>query len=491
MTDYGTAAMSREEQDKVMSQAYWDFWNPDIQATIDQNIEKYRKADGAFTIKDLPEGTEVNVEQISHEFIFGAHIFNFDQLGSDKCNSRYKELYGTLFNSATIPFYWKTFEPVEGKPRFEGEYQDTAEYWNACSDPKNEPHWRRPASDPVVKFCESKGIRLHGHTLIWGNQGWHQPDWMTAKIPEEFRTEERYHRMSPSNYDMSTFYDKHTPSEVADMLPEYTRELNKKMAKRIKDAADRYGDRIHSWDIVNESATDFEQGRMIAGEDICLSHYALMPGDYDYCSLKLAESAFPASVKLNINDYIMRQCYPDQVNRLLERGCKIDIMGAQMHLFNPQKCRDIAEGGPEQNPEYVMECMDRLSQANLPIHLSEITITSPGDDLEAQAIQAVIARNYYRLWFSTKNMMGITWWNVVDDCGAPGESSVSGLFFRDMEPKLSYYALNDLIHNEWKTKTKVKANKDGVVRFRGFRGNYRLSWSATSGKEESTIVELN
>ena len=61
------------------------------------------------------------------------------------------------------------------------------------------------------------------------------------------------------------------------------------------------------------------------------------------------------------------------------------------------------------------------------LHLSEITITSPGNDTKGQQIQAVIAQNLYRLWFSCKNMMGITWWNIVDDCGAPGEPSVSGL----------------------------------------------------------------
>lgn len=491
MKDYGKAAMSREEQDRTMSQAYWDLWNPEVQAKIDQDIEQHRKADGAFTMADLPDGAEVKVEQLSHAFIFGAHIFNFDQLGSDDVNARYKELYGTLFNSATIPFYWKTFELEEGKPRFEGEVQDTAAYWNACAEPKNEAHWRRPATDPVVEFCEGKGVRLHGHTLTWGNQGWHHPEWLTAKIPEEYRNEERYRRKSPSDYDMAAFYDHYTAAQIEEMLPDYARELNEQMAKRIKDVALRYQDRLHGWDIVNESATDFEQGRLVAGDAICKSHYGLMPGDYDYSSFKVAEGVFPHSVQLNINDYLLRQCYPDQVNSLLERGCKIDIMGSQMHLFDPQKCRDIAEGGLEQCPDAIWEDMERISQAQLPLHLSEITITSPGDDLEGQAIQAVIARNLYRLWFSIERMMGVTWWNVVDDCGAPGESSVSGLFLRNMEPKLAYHALNDLINKEWQTHTQVKADKDGVVRFRGFRGRYRLSWVSSSGKEESTCVELN
>ena len=87
-------------------------------------------------------------------------------------------------------------------------------------------------------------------------------------------------------------------------------------------------------------------------------------------------------------------------------------------------------------------------------------------------------------------MMGITWWNVVDDCGAPGEPSVSGLFSRNMEPKPVYFVLDDLINREWKTRTCVKAGKDGSVEFRGFRGTYKLSWQDKDGREHSAEVEL-
>ncbi len=490
MIDYGKPSMSVEEQNREMSAAYWELWNPEVQERIDRDIEENRKADGAFVLAGVAQGTEVRVEQLSHAFVFGAHIFNFDQLGSDECNARYKDLYGSLFNSATIAFYWKKFELEEGKPRFEAEFRDTAAYWNSAPDPKTEVHWRRPATDPVVEFCESKGIRLHGHTLVWGNQHWQHPEWMTAKIPEDYRAGQRYEQ-NGSFRDMDKFFGRFSPKEIEAMLPDYTRELNQQLAKRIIDIGLRYKGRLHSWDIVNESAWDFELGLLKAGEAICKSRYGLMPGDYDYRSFKIAESVFPEQVKLNINDYNMNQSYPDQVNRLLERNCKIDIMGAQMHLFDPKICLDIAAGDSRQCPNDVWETMARIGQAGLPIHLSEITITSPGDDLRGQAIQAVIARNLYRLWFSIKDMMGITWWNVVDDCGAPGEPSVSGLFLRNMEPKLAYHALNELINQEWKTTATVKAAAGGKVEFRGFLGRYRLTWTDAAGQEKSASVQLD
>ena len=108
-------------------------------------------------------------------------------------------------------------------------------------------------------------------------------------------------------------------------------------------------------------------------------------------------------------------------------------------------------------------------------------------------VQAIIMRNLYRAWFSVEKMNGITWWNVVDDCGAPGEPSISGLFTRDMRPKTAYFAMDDLVNREWRTNTKVKAEGEGErrkVKFRGFRGKYRLSWKGADGQQVVKLVEV-
>lgn len=104
-------------------------------------------------------------------------------------------------------------------------------------------------------------------------------------------------------------------------------------------------------------------------------------------------------------------------------------------------------------------------------------------------VQAIIMWNLYRAWFSVENMTGITWWNVVDNCGAPGEPSISGLFTRDMRPKTVYYAMNELINRQWRTHLTVKA-ENGKVNFRGFRGKYRLTWKTPDGETMSKIATL-
>lgn len=459
----------------VMSAAYWQLWNPRVQARIDSAIEHNRKADAVVKIPGIAQGTTVRVEQLTHAFYFGANIFNFNQLGTRERNERYKELFGTLFNSATVPFYWKTFEMQPNRLRFREEYWDTEDYWNNVDSPKTQPHWRRPAPDPIVSYLERRGVRIHGHNMIWGNNRWQRPDWLFDVYcpPAEKEAIEKLGGLAA--------FGKLSPEQMEAAAPGFAGQLKILFKKRVVELSRHYGDRIPSWDIVNESAHDY-RGRVITGNAYYdHSVYGVMPGDYVYDAFKTAAMNLPASVKLNINDYANDQNYANQAKDLMAHGCKIDIMGSQMHLFKPQQCLDIAAGKAIQTPGQVWHQMEVLAQAGLPIHVSEITITAPGDDARGRAIQAVIAYNLYRLWFSIKPLMGITWWNVVDDCGAPGEPTTSGIFTRDMQPKPSYFALRELINHDWTTKKTVKAEKGGEVRFRGFKGDYLVSWTDDRG----------
>jgi GH35 family endo-1,4-beta-xylanase len=426
----------------MMSEAYREFWNPELQAQIDRDIDRNRKADAVCHLNNVPSGTKVQVQQLDHDFQFGAQIFNFDQLGSNELNRKYKELFGTLFNSATIAFYWKTFEPEPGQPRYQASEEDSESYWNGRKEPWKDFRWRRPSPEKVIEFCEAKGIHMHGHPLIWGMTTWNHPAWISKD-------------------------------------PQKVDEMERLFKKRITEIGQYYRGRIPSWDIVNESVDpDPEKPR-----------YGVIPDDYTFKSFKLAEREFPSSVRFNINDS-WRPVYPPFIRGLLARGAKIDIVGLQMHLFNSQSCLDVAEGkavfpnNTSWKPQDVINYLETLDSLGRPIHLSEITIPAPGTEPKDNDIQAVITRNMYRLWFSWPSIYRITWWNVVDDCGASGEPMTSGLFTRNMEPKSSFYALDNLLNHEWKTNLTVTADKTGSVTFRGFKGRYRMSWKDQSGEEQ-------
>jgi GH35 family endo-1,4-beta-xylanase len=401
------------QQDDVMSEAYRKIWNVDVQAKIDRNIEQYRKADTTIALGDIRPGTEVLVEQISHTFLFGGNIFLFGHFDTPAKNKKYEDTYGALFNAATVPFYWKTLEPVQGKPRYEA--GSPFEY-------------RRPATDPVVAFCESKNINMNGHAIIYGMRRWGHPEWM----------------------------------------PEDRKAMEKCFEAHIKELAIRYQGSIQRWDVVNEPTDQANRG--------------IMPDDYTYKSFLWAKKYFPDVVSLNINDSDMHwemnlyRRYLEIVRNLIDRGINIDQVDLQMHIFNPDESRKIAAGADILTPGKIYERLNCMSDAGRPIHVSEVTVSAPDETATGRAIQAEIARNLYRLWFSYPSVMGITWWNVVDGGAAPGEPSFSGIYDKALNPKQVYQTLDNLINREWKTTLTVKAGKDGSIKFRGFKGKYRISW---------------
>lgn len=513
----GSAAFAEFKVDRsVMSEAYWKIWNDQAQAKIDADIEKYRKADASFEIA-VPDGTEVTVEQKTHSFFFGAHIFNFGQLGKKEWNDRYKDLYGTLFNSATVAFYWRTLEMYPYAPRFEERYEETENFWNNCAHPKDQPHWRRPAVDPVISFLRTRGVRIHGHPLVWGNNAWHTPTWLWDDFcPESEKVAlQRAAGVAIPSRDVTQpictkdmkndpgerrwagawkkIYERLSEEEIAALVPTYIKALETFYERRIREIGERYGSRVDSWDVVNESATDYNHfGRKaVRGKAFDKSWYGPMPADYAYKAFMWSQKYLPKSAWLNINDYNMSEAFFQQAKDLAANGARIDVVGSQMHLFNPAESVNIAKGeGPAHlRPEGIEARFRTLAQANRPIHLSEITITAPDNSRRGQMVQAIITRNLYRAWFAVEKMNGITWWNVVDDCATVGEPSISGLFTRDMRPKTAYHALNDLIHREWKTKTTAKA-QSGKVSFRGFRGRYHLSWKNADGSSGFKSVDV-
>ena len=486
--------MEFSDQKQMMSQHYWDLWNADEQARIDEDIERNRKADANLLLGADAAGAKVTVRQKKSGFFFGAHIFNFNQLGSHELNEKYRALYGDIFNAATVAFYWDPFEPVEGKMRFVESEGDDESFWNGCKAPKRERFWRRPCTDPVIDFCTSKGLRVHAHPMVWTNRTWHYPKWLMAKLPKEILLDLVSMEREGGNVRQKT------PEEVAKLAPGFVDAFRDALEKRIASIAGRYGSKIDSVDVVNESAGDFGSSRFGGARGalnpelpICMADYqypTFMPPAFDILAFDLCTKYFPASTKLNINDYDMSARYRDQTRNLLSRGKKIDLQGLQMHLFNPEQCARIAAGVSDEQAPWAVRKNLVTVDAGLPQVMSELTITSAGEGLRGEAIQSVIAHNLYRLWFSRPQMQGITWWNSVDECGAPGEPSISGVCRRDLSPKLVYHTLKHLVNEAWRTSLTSTAGEGGALSFRGFKGTYAIEWEDAEGKHKRSF-DLN
>lgn len=457
MTIACTAAIAAVAGEAV-PEAYRRQWNDRINADIDARIEKYRKADSQ--VFGFAPGDRVKVEQITHAFQFGSHIFNLNQLGNDEWNRLYEATFTNLWNAATIPFYWTNMEPEQGQIRYAGGPRDTKEFWNSVSamSPKEKyerfTEYRRIAPDAALEFCERHGISPHGHVMIYPPFG---PGWVTNGV------------------------------DKAGIAARY--EL------RIRQLGDRYGDRIPQWDVVNESV---DRSCTMAGpihDKVCWRRKNLLvPDDYTYRCHVWAAEAFPERVKLVINDS-WREIYVPFTRQMIERGAKVDVVGIQMHIFRAKQAKDIGEGKPciangtSWAPEDQIEMLKKLDTLGRPLHLSEITIPAVDDSPAEQEKQARLVRDNYRLWFSWPSIYRITFWNIVDYT-YHRESLSSGLFTKDMKKKAAYHMLDRLINREWRTRLEAVADGQGRISFRGFRGRYRLSWKDSSGTEKTRVVEV-
>ena len=513
-----TTSTSCQIDRSVMSDRYWEIWNDAEQTRIDADIEKNRKAGGTFAVT-AADGAEVNVEQIENEFRFGAHIFNYNQLGSHEYNERYKAMYGRggLFNQGTVSFYWIDHEQSPGAFRFGGGPEDAERYWNSMplAERLKDRNWRRPAPGPVIDFLRAKGLSVHGHCVIWGNgKPYWIYDWFCPErekmVADELgipRHSEHYGwEPTGRNVEMGYMgkwceawrlaYCMADERAIAASMPAFTREMRRIFRKRVFDVAAAYGGCADSWDIVNESAVDWVRYRSSKTDmPVWFSNWGLMPGDYPLNAFLDAKEAFPASAKLAINDFKIDGDYVKQAKGIVDAGGKIDIMGLQMHIFNTNDSMRLSKGYEGVrwigSPRKIRETLDVVAGLGRPLHISEVTIAAPGTDVRSREIQAILARNIYRAWFSHPSVMGITWWNTVDGAGVAGEPLVSGLYTDKMEKKPVYHALDRLINGEWTTHTVAKA-RDGVASFRGFKGKYRLSWKCRDcGKTHERIVMLS
>ncbi|WP_157836964.1 endo-1,4-beta-xylanase [Geminisphaera colitermitum] len=424
-----------------ISDAYRALWtDPELNARIDSDIERNRKTNVTLRVTDASgkpvPGARVECVQTASALHFGANIFMLDGYPTPELNARYEEAFLGLFNAATVPFYWRGLEVERGHPRYAAD---------------SVPVSRRPPPDRVVAFCEQHGLRMHGHPLVWDFFKWSAPDWLSRD-----------------------------PARAGDNA--------RLWRERVREIGARYNGRIKRWDGLNESLCSMGPTGRVATGGSCV-----MPVNYERMAFEWAADVFSPGTRLDINEVtgvwmpegnVGLNKYQAQIRQLLNEGTPIGGIGLQFHHFNDEDFYEIVAGG-RFTPRQLLHALDTLAPFGLPLHVSEITLTAPGNDASGQAAQAEVARNFYRLWFSHPSVDSITWWNVPDGGAAPGEDRVfSGLLNRDLTPKPAYDVLKNLLHNEWRTESGGATDADGRHGFRGFAGTYRVTVS--HGGEMST-----
>ncbi len=396
-----------------------------LKKRIDDGIEENRKGQIKVVVKDQHgnpiSAVKVNAVQKTHEFLYGANLFMLDELESEEKNRTYREQFPKVFNQATLPFYWKDLEPEEGKPRYT---VDSSKIY------------RRPVPDLCLEYCYEKGIAPKEHCLTYFS--WH-PDWVDKNSIEDTK---------------------------------------KKLEKRYRELSERYSDKIHCWEVINELLCSYQpenQGHAFFKDDEVLEWNFALAEKY-FPNNELVVNEAPFVWHREHYDY-NRSPYYSMIERALMKGARIDAIGLQFHVFSKAWEKDMYD------PELLLEIMDLYARFGLPLQITEITIPAYSGNAEDEKLQADLLEQLYTVWFSHKSVEMITYWNFVDGYAAwapqgdmtKGENVFYGGLMRfDLSPKPAFERLCYLFNENWHTEEAVTSNKDGEVAFRGFYGKYDI-----------------
>ena len=419
--------MTFQEKRELYMRKYYDN-KEEIDSRIKNGIEKNRKGKKTLYFKDDSGAPlafcKVNIKQKTHDFKYGANIFMLDEFERGEDNEQYRRLFKEYFNLATIPFYWNTLEPEEGKSRFS----------------KDSPKiYRRPAPDLCMEYCEQNNIAPKLHCL---------------------------------------YYDKFTPDWCAFESEE---KLLLKLEKRFADIAQRYSGRMFEFEVTNELFITKERKTALAYKKGIVNECFRLARKY-FPNDKLTINEANQIPEIARQDYYSP--YFLQCESLLKQGVSIDRIGLQNHLFVGASSRteesyyaQIRERAYWNDPFMYYKALDIMAELGKPLELTEVTVPTFGTSIEDEELQAEILRLWISIWFSHPAVDAFVYWNTIDDYAyaAPGwdeNKCHGGLFHHDLTPKRAAIEFKKLFSQEWHTECELMTDAEGRIDFRGFYGDY-------------------
>ena len=362
----------------------------------------------------------VQVDQISHAFLFGCGAFDAvalskleQETGKEAAEKRERvksilDKWLKLFNYGTLPFYWGRYEPEEGQTA----YRETM---------------------AAARFLQSRGVRVKGHPLCWH----------TVCAPW--------------------------------LLKFDNAEILRRQLSRIRREVTTYRGVVDMWDVINEvvimpvfdkydnAVTRIckDRGRLALVRDV----------------FEAARESNPDAVLL-INDFDTSPAYEELLSELLDAGIPIGAVGIQSHqhqgYWGMEKLQSVLErfsrfGLPlhfTENtlisgtlmPEYIVDLNDW--------QVEEWPSTPEGEARQAREMEEMVSA-----LFAHPRVEAITTWDFTDGgwLKAP-----SGLVRMDGSEKPVYQTLHGLIHGTWETHESLMTDEEGNLSFTGFKGKYRI-----------------
>jgi len=129
-------------------------------------IEAHRKGDVTVevTVGGRPVAdARVEIRQVRHAFLFGCNVFGLRPGDESRLQREYQRRFVEIFNYATLPFYWRSYERERGQ---RDEIRLAA----------------------MAGWCRAKGLAVKGHPVLWHETF---PEWFGPDEPMEAAARQR------------------------------------------------------------------------------------------------------------------------------------------------------------------------------------------------------------------------------------------------------------------------------------------------------------
>ncbi|MCG6919606.1 MAG: endo-1,4-beta-xylanase [Acidobacteria bacterium] len=276
-------------------------------------------------------------------------------------------------------------------------------------------------ADQLVDFAEAHGMRVRGHTLVYGQV------------------------VDPPN-------------------PEYLSaltnpgELRALMEDHIRTVAGRYAGRVETWDVVNEPLVPF--GDRSRGDGLAQHVFSqvLGPG-YIGEALRLARQADPGA-RLFLNEFGVLQPGPKQeryyrlVKELREEGAPLDGVGFQGHVLP-------LLGNPDPTREQIETTLRHFAELGVQVEITELNVFTRTardvltlgfgyDEAAALARQAKVYATVTQACLAVPECRGVTLWTFTDRYPTTVETlthleDIPLIFDNDYRPKPAAFALRETL----------------------------------------------
>jgi len=242
--------------------------------------------------------------------------------------------------------------------------------------PENEMKWETiepfqnvfnfTPADEIVKFAQSVGAKIHGHTFMWGNQ---LAPWVNSSLSAT--------------------------------------ELDRALKSHIDTVLHHFKGKLYAFDIINEMISDTPNVNVTFKDNIWSQKFGegAMPKALTY-----ARMADPHGPKLYINDYGIEGIGPksnalfEVVQSFKKDGIPLDGIGFQCHF------------GLGQVPSDMQQNLQRFADLDLDVAITELDINLRGPgNATSLAQQASDYHTVVSVCKAVKRCVSVTVWGVSDD----------------------------------------------------------------------------